>query len=109
VSHPELVQGVSEPAFDVGRTEEIGLIPERLSAKGDGIRAGTEVTHQLQIGESARSSEIAAGDRADGIVTHSGPLPREDSVPRRDHVGVDPGTGWPRRREAERLEAIGVR
>src|SRR4029453_13777068 len=109
VSPPELIQRVSESAFNVGRSDEIGLIPERLSAKGDGIRAGTEIAHELQIGESTGPGKIATGDRADGIVMPPGPLPREDSVLRRNHVRVDPGTGWPRRWEAERLDALGVR
>src|SRR3989441_11440507 len=103
------MQGISEPAFNVDRSDEIGLITERLSAKGNGIRAGTEIAHELQIGEPARSGDIAAGNGADGIVMHTRPLPREDSVLRRDHVGVDPRTGGPGRWEAERLDAIGVR
>ena len=42
------MQGFSEPATNVfGRSDEIGLIPERLSAEGDGIRAGTEIAHEL--------------------------------------------------------------
>src|SRR5207249_25710 len=108
VSYPELIQGVSEPAFNVEGSDEIGLITERLSAEGNGIRAGTEVAHELQIGEAARSGAIAAGDGADGIVMRTRPLPRENSVLRRDHVGVDPRTGGPGRWEAERLDAIGV-
>jgi hypothetical protein len=67
--YPELTQGFSESTVHViGHSSEIGLIAERLSANGASIGTGTEIAHELPIREPARSREVAAGNRADGII-----------------------------------------
>jgi hypothetical protein len=44
---------------------------------------------------------VTAGNRADGMVVGPRPGPRDDPVPRGDHVRVDPRPGGPRRRELD--------
>jgi hypothetical protein len=109
VSRPPPVEGLSEVACDIaGGPDESGLIAQRLSAQGDGVSAGTKIAHELTVGEPAQAREVAAGNRPDGIIVRTRPFPRDDSIPRRDHVREDPRAGRPGRRESESLETIGV-
>ena len=109
VSRPPVIQDLSELSYNIASgLDEVGLIAERLSAHEDGISAGAKMAHEPKVREPARAREVAAGNRQDGIVVRTLPLPLDDPVPRRDQVRVDPRAGGPGGRESERLETIGV-